>query len=124
MPIQIPSDTDRTPGTVSVRTRRPPGSSVRRAPPRQPPGAEAAAPALGVMTFVMPGDRSSNGSIRRDLDRDGRSGGGGIGARAVGRRLVDDRDQADLAAVVDVGDLDTELVADLHDVLDLADALA
>src|SRR3712207_8977416 len=33
-------------------------------------------------------------------------------------------DEADLAAGVDVADLDLELVADVHDVLDLADPLA
>src|SRR6266700_5580228 len=57
----------------------------------------------------------------------------GVGLHRLERRRGDrcrtggvlaDEHQADLAALVDVGDLDLELVADLHDVLDLADALA
>src|SRR3954454_18878275 len=43
---------------------------------------------------------------------------------AVRCALGADGDEADLAAGVDVGDLDLQLVADVDDVLDLADALA
>src|SRR5690606_35388586 len=51
-------------------------------------------------------------------------GGGGFLGGRLGGGLVLDRDQRDLAAVVDVGDLHTQLVADVHHVLDLGHALA
>src|SRR5579859_4320498 len=47
-----------------------------------------------------------------------------FGDRGGCRRVLVHEDEADLAALVDLGDLDLDLVADVHDVLDLADALA
>src|SRR5690242_17205638 len=66
---------------------------------------------------------------RRSIPPDDTSAGGGIhgrglGGRVLGRRLIVDEHEADLAALVDLGDLDLQLVADVHDVLDLADPLA
>src|SRR3954453_7786367 len=128
-PTQMPRVADRTPGIVSVSTRSPPGSSGRStrppnsstpsttvSPTRPVPtgaGADAAAPTPAPVRWSVLVSRL-RGS--RGLGRSRVVGGGGV--------ALDDRHQADLAAGVDVGDLDLQLVADVPDVLDLGDALA
>src|SRR5581483_11029141 len=62
-----------------------------------------------------PSGRSSSSALGRSLRRSV------VGC--LGRVLVD-QPEADLAALVDLEDLDLDLVADVDDVLDLADALA
>ena len=127
---QTPTEARRTPGIVSVTTRRPPGSTVRATPDdrgdravarsreRRRAGRGAAADGAGDGTAVAarPGRTASSAPVPL---------GGVVGGR---RRLAASSsltgDQADLAAVVDLGDLDLELVADVDDVLDLADPLA
>src|SRR5690348_15914525 len=94
-PTQTPTDAERTAGRYSVTTRRPPGSVVRRTA-RAAPGSAA----------------RCRGICRR----------GSLGTR-FGCIVFGHQDQRDLAPLVDVGDLDPQLVADVDDVLDLRDAL-
>src|SRR5882757_6126429 len=105
-PTQTPTDAECTDGMYSVTTRRPPGSVVRRT-------------AADVSSLRWP---------RRKALTAGRCG--------IGRRrhvlcclclcafVFGYEDQRDLAAVVDVGDLHTQLVTDVDHILDLGDALA
>src|SRR5690349_1258254 len=102
----MPTEADRTPGTCSVITRSPPGSTVRLT--SHPLSVRSRTRVLTLLT-----NESGLG---------GRVGLGGLGGRLGGVLL--DRHQADLAALVDVGDPHAELVTDLDDVLDLADPLA
>src|SRR5690242_8179660 len=90
-----PTAAERTPGMCSETTRRPPLRTVRRTPP----GRLVKGGSLGV------------GGLGRL---------GGLGGLA----LLHHRNQRELAAVVDLGDLDLELLADRDDVLDVVDALA
>src|SRR5215218_4023085 len=149
---QMPTVADNTPGIVSVSTRRPPGSSVRSTrPPTSstsrttvsptPAGAgtDAVAPVpapvrarVRSVVTCPPGWRSADtcpvvpcprttSRARSCLRGRGVAGRGGLGSAVpIGR----DGHEADLAAGVDVGDLDLQLVTDVDDVLDLADALA
>src|SRR3954453_23534538 len=94
-----PTAAERTPGMCSETTRRPPLRTVRRTPP---------------------GRLVKGGS----LDFGGLGGLGGLrGLRGLAV-LLHHRHQGELAAVVDLGDLDLELLADGDDVLDVVDALA
>src|SRR6478609_6850231 len=131
----------RTVGRVSVTTRRPPGRTVRRtvpAPPSVPlsrvrvvPGRcfAAEAWATGVPSNCCFTNRTSTNRVRparagkgvRAAGATGSSlGGGGLAALLA----LDDRDQRQLAARVDLGDLDLHLGADAEHVLDVLDALA
>src|SRR6476620_1820114 len=87
-----PTAAERTPGICSVTMRRPPLRTVRRTP---------------------------SGSLLKRTRSLGVVGVAGV----VGRRhrlgvLVHDRDQRQLAPVVDLADLDLELLTDRDDVLD------
>src|ERR1700757_3866712 len=109
-PTQTPTDAERTAGRYSVTTRRPPGSVVRRN-----------AAWCSASTVWLPLCRApASAAGRRGIGWRGR-----IGWRiGPGGILLIDQDQRDLAPLVDVGDLHPQLVADVHDVLDLCDALA
>src|SRR5690242_8520228 len=64
---------------------------------------------------------------RSDTSTSGRGAAidrGRLRRRVLRRGLVVDQHQADLAALVDLGDLDLQLVAHADDVFDLADPLA
>src|SRR4051794_39175232 len=109
---QTPKATERTPGTCSETTRSPPGSTVRRTSP--PSGSRS-------RVRVLPTRWSEAGRANSGLDGLGRGGVGRLLARGP---LVHDRDERELAAGVDLGDLNLHLVADLDDVLDILDPLA
>src|SRR3954469_25784431 len=89
----------------SVTTRRPPGRVVQRT-------------ASDVSSVRAP----------RWSARDLATGGCGIGrCRSVSaghRVFFGDKDQRDLAPVVDVGDLHAQLVADVHNAFELGEALS
>src|SRR5260370_4423395 len=102
-PTHTPTDAECTGGMYSVPTRRPPGNVVRRtavevSSPRRPRRRALAAGRCGIYR-------------RRRVC-------------VVPSFFFGDEDQRDLAAVVDVGDLHTQLVADVDHILDLGDALA
>src|SRR6478735_9235852 len=106
-PTHTPMEADRTPGSASVTTRSPPGSTVRRttAPP----------PWSDRRVRVVPGFCCAADDAKLL---------GGL-VRIVGLvAVLDDRDQRQLAAVVDLADLDLDLLADRDDVLDVLDPLA
>src|SRR4051794_22262046 len=125
----MPTVAESTPGMVSVSTRRPPGSSVRST---RPPNSSTS------RTWVVPGAVVPTGAgvdaaastpapVRWSVAVSRLRGGGGLDRGAVTRGggvTLSDRDQADLAAGVDVGDLHLQLVTDVRDVLDLGDPLA
>ena len=116
-PTQTPTLAERTPGIVSVTTRSPPGRTVRRTRDA-PPGAVRSLSRVR----VEPG--CGLGCVRQPS-----SDSASLGVRCLGRprpsaSLLDDRDQRQLAAVVDLGDLDLDLLADGDDVLDVLDPLA
>src|SRR6188472_3851053 len=90
-----PTAAERTPGICSVTTRRPPFRTVRRTPS----GRSLKLESLGV----------------------GRLGLGRLGLLGV---LVHDRYERELAAVVDLADLDLDLLAHGDDVLDVVHPLA
>src|SRR6476469_522529 len=109
-PTHTPMEADRTPGNASVTTRSPPGSTVRRTSPppsswdrrvRVVPGFCCAAEAAKLL----------GGRVR-------------VVGLLTGLGALDDRDQRQLAAVVDLADLDLDLLADRDDVLDVIDPLA
>src|SRR5438552_1303304 len=107
----MPNATERTVGIASVMTRRPPGSTVRRT---SPPSAS-----FRSVRVVNSGvDRRVGNAVTAT----GRSRLLGC-VRAVAA-VLEHRYQRELAARVDLGDLDLHLVADLDDVLDVLDALA
>src|SRR5215208_1694210 len=93
-PAQMPRVTERTAGMRSVRTRRPPGSSVRS----NASSATGSAP----LAVAARGDR------------------GGLGGRLVLLGQL----QRDAVLAVDLHHLDEQLVADVDDVLDGPDPLA
>src|SRR5579884_3940323 len=100
----MPNATDRTVGICSLITRTPPGSTVRRMVPSAP---------------------LTNVRLTPGFCSDGRSGvGTGLLRAGVGRFVRLDRDERQLAARIDLGDLHLDLVADLEDVLDRLDAFA
>ncbi len=115
-PTQTPTEAERTAGRYSVTTRSPPGSVVRRnaAGVRMSLRRCAAPPQRGISCWP-----SRHRLARSPADRRGRRG-----RPVVGPVVFVHQDQRDLAALVDVGDLDAQLVADVHHVLDLGDALA
>src|SRR4051812_20692724 len=114
----MPNATDRTPGTDSDSTRSPPGRTVRQMTP--PSGSV-------VRVRVLPGrwlrPARSIGTEDRGLGVRGLLGRHRLVAVA-GPGLLDHGDQAELAARVDLGDLDLHLVADLDHVVDVLDPLA
>src|SRR5919107_3352167 len=130
-PTQMPRVAERTPGIVSVSTRRPPGSTVRSTRPptsstsitRVTP-AGAGADARSVDPTPAPAPVGVGSATVSGLRGSGGLGVGRRGGLAGAVTLGSHRDEADLAAGVDVGDLDLQLVADVDDVLDLADPLA
>src|SRR5262249_18308592 len=111
-PTQTPTDAERTAGRYSVTTRNPPGKVVRRVPADGSPARPARPPAAG--------------SAARRGGIDWRAARVGGSRSRFGRRFffVGHQDQRDLAALVDVGDLHAQLVADVDHVFDLRDALA
>src|SRR5688572_11181066 len=121
-PTQAPIVADRSPGMRSVRTRTPPGRTERRT---------RASPSCPADSSLPGSPGGTSGSAR------GTSGvgacGGGLGLRrgvvgstgsTVSGRLVDNRVQRQLAARVDLADLDLDLLAHPEDVLDVLHALA
>src|SRR5215207_9749864 len=113
----MPRVAERTPGMVSVMTRRPPGSSVRSTrPPNSSTSSTSVVPTEAGADAAAPTPAPVRWSVLVSRLRGSR----GLGRRRVGRRsgvTLDDRHQADLAPGVDVGDLDLQLVADVGDVL-------
>src|SRR6476619_5679367 len=94
-PTHTPMEADRTPGMASVTTRSPPGSTVRftSAPPSL----------VDRRVRVVPGFCCAAETAKL---LGGLVGGLGLGG------LVEDRDQRQLAPVVDLADLDLDLLAD------------
>src|SRR3954453_7497264 len=109
-PTHTPMEADRTPGSASVTTRNPPGRTVRRTSP--PPSSWDRSVRV-VPGFCCAADAAKllGGLVRA------------VGL-LIGLRALDDRDQRQLAAVVDLTDLDLDLLADQDDVLDVLDPLA
>src|SRR4051812_40619822 len=105
-----PTAADRTPGMCSVTTRRPPLRTVRRTPPGR----------LVKTPLSCSGLSCSGSSWSGSLGVVGPVSPVGLGGLAV----LDHRHQRELAAVVDLGDLDLQLLTDRDDVLDVVDALA
>src|SRR5690625_2433179 len=106
-PTQMPIVAERTPGIASVTTRKPPGRTVRRT--RPPSSADSS-------VRVVPCAWS------------GASGTVVTGSVARGRAfllvvVIGHRNERQLAAVVDLADLDLNLLTDRNDVLDGFDAL-
>src|SRR5690606_17373438 len=97
-PTHTPTVSDWRPGTVSVMMRMPPGRTVRSMRPPSP--AER-------ISLTM----ACSGLLGRRVRL----------VRALG--LVDDGDERQLAAVVDLRDLDLDLLAHAQNVLDVLDAL-
>src|ERR1700710_948858 len=99
MPVQIPKDTERTCGMVSVTTRKPPGRTVRRMSPAP------FCPAISVR--VVPGSWSpacAKAFILGRLLRGDVCDGLGRGLRVGGGLVGDHGDQRELAPLVDLGD--------------------
>ena len=94
-------------GIASVMTRRPPGRTVRRT---SPPSASRCSVRVVPGSLAGP-EQGSHSTVRRRA-----SAGVSDSSTATG--------QGQLAARVDLADLDLDLLADLHDVLDVLDALA
>src|SRR4051794_27861325 len=138
-PTQTPMVADLCPGTCSLMIRSPLGRTVRRTTPPSsfssvrvvPAGLAAAGPVTGerpaagcrpvvpVAWWVMVG---SLGDLGLGL---GRHGDPRLRPLAgVARGLLDDWDQRQLAAIVDLADLDLDLLADRDDVLDVLHPLA
>src|ERR1700754_3631672 len=103
-PTHTPTEAECTDGMYSVTTRRPPGKMVRRT------AADVSSPRWPRRRALTAG-RCGIGRCRRSLC-------------CLCPIFFGYEDQRDLAAVVDVGDLDTQLVADVDHILDLGDALA
>src|SRR5690242_18163596 len=107
-PTHTPTDAECTDGMNSVTTRKPPGKVVQRTASDV---SSARAPRCSARDLAA-GGCGIDGCVSGCL------GGGFCGV------LFGDHDQRDLAAVVDVGDLHAQLVADLDHVFDLGDPLA
>ena len=128
-PTQTPMLAERTPAICSVTTRRPPGRTVRRT-------REVTCPAPSRSRLQGAGAPTAGRQRLRPVSRPAvellagcRSVGRSRVARpssapSAARGLLDHGDQRQLAAVVDLGDLDLDLLADRDDVLDVLDALA
>src|SRR4051812_3943914 len=112
-PSQQPSVAERWPGMASVRTRTPPGRTVRRttAPPTSPATTCSRDPE-GVSGRGMPLTSAVTSDVR--LGRLLLGVGRRLGATLA---LRQHRDERQLAARVDLGDLDLHLRADAQDVL-------
>src|SRR3954469_386872 len=134
-PTQQPSVAERTPGVLSVSTRTPPGRTLRRT-------SALASPATVVVVPRVSGSGTPDTSDARDgvggrrVGRLAGSVGVGAGRRRAGPRLGgrprsravallgDDGGEAQLAARVDLLELDLDLLADREHVLDAVDPLA
>src|SRR5690606_20042532 len=103
-----PTVTERRPGMCSVMTRRPPGRTERRtvAPPSCP------------AVSSLPGSPGATSGSSRGTS------GVGRGDRLLGLVLVEHDVQRQLAARVDLADLDLDLLAHAEHVVDVLDALA
>src|SRR5690349_19731095 len=103
----MPNDADRTVGIASVTTRRPPGSTVRRT---RPPWASVSRVRVDPTRCSAAGSRlpARRAAVElRALNEESALVGAGTGLV-----VLDDRDQRQLAAVVDLLDLDLDLLAD------------
>src|SRR4051794_40629093 len=101
----MPTAAERTPGTASVTTRRPPGRTVRRTVPPLP----SSLAIVRVVPARWSRSRAATSGVGRLSDGLGR--GGGVAVDASGLVLLDHRDERELAAGVDLGDLDLDLLA-------------
>src|SRR4051794_31083438 len=147
MPTHSPTVAERDAGTCSVITRSPPGRTLRLT--TAPSGVDSSVRvvptgcscpetcrAMGsLLTNALKATMRAPRSLMvafRDHYLQRSETCSGVGLLGVGGRrgtlggslVVLDHDQADLAAVVDVGDLDAELVAHVDHVFDLVDPLA
>src|SRR5659263_201519 len=114
MPTQAPIVAESRPGMLSLSTRTPPGRTVRRT--RASPSCPAAVELSGEPD-ALSGSSSGTSGV------DTRCGRVGSGRGAVGT-IGDHGVQRDLAARVDLGNLDLDLLADRDDVLDVLHPLA
>src|SRR4051794_26417015 len=126
-PTQQPKVTERRPGIASVSTRTPPGRTERRttAPSASPATVWSRDPA----GTSGRGTAGTSGVRRRGLLLGALAVPGLAGRLPLGRRpgalaVRQDRDERELAARVDLGDLDLHLLADREHVLDVLDPLA
>src|SRR5659263_707254 len=114
MPTQAPIVAESRPGMLSLSTRTPPGRTLRRtnASPSCPAEVE-----LSSEPEALSGSWSGTSGFgtRCGLVDGGRGAVGTIGDHGV---------QRELAARVDLGDLDLDLLADRDDVLDVLHPLA
>src|SRR3954453_16319218 len=101
----MPTAAEGTPGRCSVRIRSPLERTVLR-------------PVASSRAERSTSRRLTGGAASL------RGGRRGLGRLAVACGRLDDRLQADLAAVVDLGDLDLDLLPDADDVLGVVDPLA
>src|SRR6478609_4878682 len=98
-PTHAPTDADRTPGTCSVSRRTPPGRTERRTDP---------SPACPAVTSA-PGEPGATRGRSSGTSGVGRLSGGVRGLPALG--VLDHGVQRQLAARVDLADLDLDLLA-------------
>src|SRR4051812_38431297 len=147
MPTHSPTVAERDAGTCSVITRSPPGRTLRltTAPSGVdssvrvvPTGCSCPETCRAMGSLLTNAVKASLPAVDagKEAFTDQRAvllgvgllgvGGGRVtlGRGRFGGVLFLDDDQADLAAVVDVGDLDAELVAHVDHVFDLVDPLA
>src|SRR3954451_4447521 len=129
-PTHTPMLAERTPASCSLITRSPPGSTVRRTREVTWPSGPVSVCSVRVVPIFWAEADDRPAVARRPvvvlpevtgtsllLGVPGVVGGGSLG-------LVHDRDEGELAAVVDLGDLDLDLLAHRDDVLDGVDAPA
>src|SRR3954452_2521476 len=144
MPTHSPTVAERDAGTCSVITRSPPGRTLRltTAPSGVdssvrvvPTGCSCPETCRAMGSLLTNAVKASLPAIDtgKEAFTDQRAVLLGVGLLGVGGGVtlgggrgfvLLDHDQADLAAVVDVGDLDAELVAHVDHVFDLVDPLA
>ena len=128
-PTQTPMLAERTPAICSVITRSPPGQDGTADPGRHPPSASRTVSRVRVLPTFWGTDtgRARDGRLTSCGSSTARplSGAGGrlgvvrpLGLVGCVAAVLDHGDQRQLAAVVDLGDLDLDLLADRDDVLD------
>src|SRR3954464_2393274 len=103
----MPTAAERTPGTASVTTRRPPGRTVRRTVP-PPPSSLAivrVVPARWSRSRAATSGVGRLGGGSRGVGSDGLARRGGVAVDGSGLVLLDHRDERQLAPRVDLGDL-------------------
>src|ERR1700728_3354840 len=128
----MPSATDRTEGRNSVTTRRPPGRTVLRTVDSGSPKGEPE----GLILVAMPATRAlARTTVSVTALAEGRPVAAPVGAdpwpvlRLAAAEVLPcrlaldhlDRDQGQLAPVVDLADLDLDLVADVDHLVDVLD---